>query len=325
MYRNSARPKDSERLRVAFFGTSDRSVPILETLQQNFDLALCVTKCDVRTGRHRELKECGVKVWAKNNGVPYIEIGDFQAENVKKVINGVDELKIKVGVTADFSFMVPQKVIDAFEHKILNIHFSLLPKYRGASPVQFAILNGDKETGITYYLMDAKMDTGNIVHQEKYALPEGETAVDAYKRLFAEAGKGLEKVINEYISGSIIPYSQDHSKATYTYSKSCPDNTHVFKDDAKIDWETPIESIYNSIRAYNPWPISWTTAGELEKKYLKNLHLEFKNNIGNKEARVLIFGGSMQEGGLIINSLQLEGARVMLWKDFKNGYLSETG
>ena len=155
-------------MNVAFFGTSDKSLPILNTLKEGFNLSLCITKADTKVGRRQELKESGVKTWAKGNNVDYLCIDSIETSQ-KEIIKKLKKNDIKIGVVADFSFMIPIEIIETPKHGLINIHFSLLPKLRGASPVQHAILKGLDETGITYYLMNERMDTGDILRQIKHS------------------------------------------------------------------------------------------------------------------------------------------------------------
>ncbi|HSX39203.1 MAG TPA: methionyl-tRNA formyltransferase [Candidatus Saccharimonadales bacterium] len=300
------------KIKIAFFGTSDRSLPILEKLKLNFDLDLCVTKSDSKFGRKQLLKETEVKKWAKQNSIKFFEIDKLSKDVAHELANALGTYQIDVGVVADFSFIIPEEVINAPKFKLINIHFSLLPKYRGASPVQFALLNGETKTGITYYLMDKNMDTGEILSQIEYKIPQNITAGALYKEMFVEAAEKLPEVINGYVKSEITPLSQDNSKATYTNSKTHPKNTFIYKEDAKIDFkQTPVQ-IERQIRAFNPWPIAWTTLGEL--------NLKLKND-KNGDLKVKIFEAEIENDELNIKRLQVEGGKVLDWQQFKNGFI----
>ncbi len=240
---DEAIPMEFTKMKIAFFGTSNRSIPILNALKANFELVLCITKEDSKAGRHQVLRENGVKTWAKSNNIPYICIQKLDNEGVFKVIGPLKSYAVDIGVVADFSLIIKQEIIDTPPFKLINIHFSLLPKYRGACPVQFAILNGDTKTGITFYLMDKNMDTGKILAQVEYTLIGSETSGELYKILFEIAAQKLPNVIKEYVSGKTTPLPQNdtqatldariaRSTATYTYSKTHPKNTFIYKEDA---------------------------------------------------------------------------------------------
>lgn len=336
----------TEKMKIAFFGTSDRSIPILNTLSDSFsfpnasssnlELVLCITKQDSKVGRHHITKETAVKTWAKSHNIPSFCIEKLDNEGVSKLTSFacvVEQLKIvellkssavDVGVVADFSLILKQEIVDTPPFKLINIHFSLLPKYRGASPVQFAILNGDKKTGISFYLMDKNMDTGKILAQVEYTLTGNETSGELYKTLFDIAAKKLPNVITEYVGGKITPVPQDESLATYTYSKTHPKNTFIYKEDAQIDWSKDIEYIKRAIRAYNPWPISWSTLSDLDNsQFLREKGLKIRAG-ANKSLKIKFYELDEVHDVRLRRwtaKVQVEGGKILSWKDFENGYL----
>lgn len=303
-------------MKIAFFGTSDRSIPILEELNKKFDLVLCVTKADSKIGRHQTTKETAVKKWANQNNVALVTIKSLDDNTKKEIIDQIKALGVTLGIVTDFSFMLPEKIINTPQYSLINIHFSLLPKYRGACPVQFAILNGDKITGITYALIVKKLDAGPILTQITHKIAGNETAEGLYKILFKKAAGGLLKVVKGYINGEITPTPQDETQATYCYSKTHPNKTIIYKEDAKIDWLDSPTQIERQIRAYNPWPISWTNLAELSKHF----ELRLKQNMNN-ELRLKIYGGRLEGDILKVDKLQVEGGKIINWEDFVNGYL----
>lgn len=309
-------------MKIAFFGTSDRSVPILEALNATGFLVLCVTKPDSKIGRKQEIKENGVKTWAKANNIPYLEVASLKGETATHIITDLKKYEVTYGVVADYSLMIPNDIIDYFNKKLLNIHFSLLPKYRGSSPVQFALLNGDKSTGITYLLIENKLDAGDIIFQIEYNINSNFTSQELYKILFKLAGENLPKVLSEYDKHLLPTSKQDESKATYTYSPTQPKSTCIFKEDAKLAWEKTPEQLECAIRAYNPWPIAWTTLTDLTatSKIVTKAHNLRKGIDG--ALKVKIFSSKITEGLLEIESLQVEGKNKTAWDTFENGYLA---
>lgn len=308
-------------INIAFFGTSDKSFPILEKLNKEFNLALCVTKSDTKVGRKQIVKECGVKKWAKNNHIDYICVDSIKNENEKKILTALKNKEIELGVVADFRFIIPKSILECPQFGLINIHFSLLPKLRGASPVQHSILEGFKQTGITYYLMNEKMDEGDIIKQVEYELNQTETTDILYKKLFELAADNLANVIKKYVEGKIELIRQDPKKATYCTSKSKPKTTYIYKDDARIDWTKEPEVIERQIRAYYPWPIAWTTLGELENNNKLYSQIQLKDNVYPKY-RVQIIEAEKTNGQLKINKLQVEGKNEIDWMSFVNGYAS---
>lgn len=307
-------------MKIAFFGTSAKSIPILNSLIQNFDLGLCITKKDVKYGRKLENKETMVKTWAKENNIPY-----FCADNIKidqiEICELLKKNSIELGIVADFSYMLPKNIIETPKKGLINIHFSLLPLLRGASPVQHAILNGFEYTGITYYLMDLGMDTGAILDQIVMPLEGTETTGKLYNIMFQQAATELPKIINSYINENIQPQEQDHTMASYCYSKTNPKSTIINKQDALIDWKDSVEHIERQIRAYNPWPISWTYLENLEHNHKITEKIELKNTT-NKKLSVKIHKATILENKLKIEKLQIEGKNILDWKSFKNGYVN---
>src|SRR3989344_650040 len=331
-------------MRVAYFGTSDRSIPVLESLNKNFELVLCVTKNDTVVGRKQEKRETEVKKWAKTNKKPLVEISGMKEDKLK-IIDSLIVKKVEIGVVADFSFMIPEEIINTPRHKLINVHFSLLPKLRGASPVQFTILQGYEKTGITYYLMTKGMDNGPVLRQVEHELKGNESADKLYKSLFLLAAENLTSVLNDYVNRKITPVEQDESKATYTYSPSHPKNTFIFKEDAEVNWEKEDELIWRCVRAHTPWPIAWSTLEKLEDSRLardsglkvkqnkdKNLKIKiyeaelntYPNEDNDKENKNQKTGSNVHQNKnfrLKITTLQVEGSKKISWEEFKNGYL----
>jgi methionyl-tRNA formyltransferase len=309
-------------MKVVFFGTSDRSIPILEALRKNFELVLCVTKTDTKIGRHQEPKESGVKRWASRNGVYFLEIPGFKEEEIGRIVKEIVEQEIELAVVCDFSFIIPYKLIETMKGKFINIHFSLLPKYRGASPVQFCLLNGDKNTGITFHLIEKGMDDGAIIKQYEYTIPPNITSGELYVELFKLASEKLSLVINGYIRAQLTPLLQDMTKATYTYFRSHPKSTFIYKEDARIDWSKTPQVIEREIRAFNPWPISWGRIGELEQNTsLLQDNLRLRPGL-NTSSIMKIYSAELEDGKLKIKEIQVEGKRRTSWDTFKNGYIA---
>jgi len=307
-------------MKLVFFGTSDRSVPILESLKSHFDIVLCVTKKDVVVGRKQIKKETGVKKWAEENNINFIEINSLKGVDLDKVISEINKVNPDYGIVADFSFIIPKEIIDLFDIRLINIHFSLLPKYRGSSPVQFAILNGDDTTGVTFHVVDEKMDNGCILFQSGYKTNGTETSGELYDTLFKIAADKLPEVLEKYSQGQITPLPQDKELATFTYSKSHPKSTFIFKEDALIEWGKKPEEIDRLIRAFNPWPIAWSYLKDMEKSKCLDSRFKLKKHI-NKDLKVKIHKALLKDGKLSIEDLQVEGKNKMKWKDFENGYL----
>ena len=310
-----------KKLKLAFFGTSDRSLAILENLHNNFSLVLCVTKSDTKVGRNRELRETAVKKWAREQGIKYVEIRSLRDYDLRTVLENLLKYKPDYGVVADFSYIIPEDIIKFFAGKLINIHFSLLPKYRGASPVQFAILNGDETTGVTYQLISKRMDAGDILSQIGYKMNQTETSGELYETLFHVAADKLPDVILGHYSGSIKPMPQNEDNATYTFSRTHPHNTFIFKEDGLINWKNDPKSIDQKIRAFNPWPIAWTYLKDIQEAgCLTRGKIKLREHIDG-ELTVKIYSAHLEKDKLSIDELQVEGKKIMSWKEFENGYV----
>lgn len=308
---------------LIYFGTSDYSIILLEALKKSPDvnLKLVITKPDKPTGRHQEMHASPVKKWCIENAIQFITPASLKKE-LPKVKTKIQEQNVKIGAVADYGLIIPKELIDTFEKVLINIHFSLLPKYRGACPVTYTILNGDKETGISFLFTVSEMDKGDIIKQIPYSIIEKETDESLYQKLFKLASEKLVEVLNDYIKGKLTPKKQDESKATYTTPSGKFDRTtYVLKEDAKIDWSKDAAQIEQMIRAYYPWPIAWTTLGECSQYLKRELKVE-----ENKDLRVKIYEAHLakeKEGVLVIDKIQVEGKKMMSFIEFENGYLKK--
>jgi len=302
-------------IKTIFFSTSDRMVPLLEEINKITDIQLCITKKDVEVGRHQNIKENPVKQWCIENKREYIQIDNLKGKDLITVLEKVKEVNPDLGIVVDFNFIVPNEILETFGNKLVNIHYSLLPRYRGASPIQFSILNGDKETGITYQLVHKEMDKGNILMQERYALVGNEASGDLFEQLLNLNIISMDKFVNQWTKGMLKEIVQNEGDATYTYSTIQPKKTIIFKEDAYTELKESPEVIERKIRAFYPRPILWTHMKHLTR--FKGLNLK---DISKENLTVKIFEGKMINNNLEIQTLQVEGKNKMSWKEFLNGY-----
>jgi len=208
--------------------------------------------------------------------------------------------KPDVGVLASYSRILPIDELKAIPHGILNLHPSLLPKYRGPSPVQTAILNGEKQSGITIIKMDEEIDHGPIVSQlEETILPE-DTSESLYRRLFNIGSQKLVTILPDYLEDKIKLKSQDHSQATYSKKLS--------RDSGKIDWQKPPEYLERMVRAMFPWPGTWAEIRDT------------RYEISKPTKRLKILKAHLESGRLVLDLVQLEGKKPVTFKQFREGY-----
>ena len=280
---------------VVFFGSSKFVIPILEVLRRNFDLSLVLTTENPKTLKvdlalqGEALQSYAVVEYCVKKKIKYLSVSGLSDPNLKLKI---ENLKLEIAVLADFGLIIPQQILNVFPMGIINIHPSLLPKYRGPTPVQTAILNGEKITGVSIMKLDKEIDHGPILGQEKEEILDTDTADILYKRLFEKGANLLIKVLPNYIKGSLKPTTQNHKEATFTKTLTRQDG---YVDISKIKMQK--SKIDRMIRAYFPWPGVW-----------------FATKLNNVEKIIKL---------LPDQKIQVEGKKPVSYKDFLNGYPKE--
>ena len=303
-------------MKIVFFGTSNVALPILETLSRHHEIVGVVTQPDAIVGRKKELAESPVSVLAKEIGLKL-----FKPDKIKK--NDLFRLELQdlhaaLFVVVSYGKILPKEIIDLPELKTLNIHFSLLPKYRGASPIQFALLNGDDVTGSSIMVIDEELDHGPVVTAEKYPIDIDDNYITLSEKLAQASANLLHIALPDYAAGRLKPIEQNHAAATYTKI--------ITKDDGKIDWNKSAQGIYNQFRAFYPWPGIWTSWKGKKIKIIDCLPSPAAQS-GPLPATVLEGGFvACGEGSVLqINRLQLEGKTETDMHSFLNGYKDFVG
>lgn len=236
-------------MRIIFAGTSEFPLPVLHALKASHHELLAVyTQPDRPSGRGRKIKNSPVKAWAATNQVPI-----FQPENFKhsETIRVFSALEPDVMVVIAYGIILPRKLLSIPPLGCINVHASLLPRWRGASPIQHALLYGDKETGVTIMQMEAGMDTGPKITEVLCPILTGDTAGSLHDRLAHLAVAPLMETLDNLALNKITLKRQEEALATYA--------NKISKQDAAINWNKSAEEINNQIRAFNPWPIAHTT------------------------------------------------------------------
>ena len=225
-------------MKIIFFGTPSFVLPILEKLHKEHEIVLVITQEPKPAGRDQKLNYSAVDEWAFKRKIDK----QFDFENLPQA---------DLGVCAAFGKIIPESVINHFKYGLLNIHPSLLPTYRGASPIQTAIANCDNTTGVTIIKMDQKMDHGPIVTQFKEEILKTDTFESLATRLFERSADVITDLIEPYVKNKINIKEQDHEKATFTKL--------ISKEDGFVDLKNdPAKKIEAKYRAYSPWPGIWT-------------------------------------------------------------------
>jgi methionyl-tRNA formyltransferase len=296
--------------KIIFAGTTEFGIPILEKLKKDYELVLIITQPDRPAGRNQSLTPPPIKVWAQKNNIKII-----QPEKILDSKFEIQDLKPDLLLVAAYGQIIPKEILDIPTFKSINVHGSLLPKYRGASPIQAAIMNQDEKTGITLIQMDEKMDHGPMIARSETPLGK-ESFSDLYVKLSLLASDLVIKTLPEWFLGKIKPLEQIHEKATFT--KLIP------RSDAKINWSSPAGSVDAQIRALNPEPGTWTTFDGKIIKILKasivhDVKIELPGKIHSHQGLLAV---KCLDASLIIDEIQPEGKTVMTGKDFLNGLKS---
>lgn len=295
------------KISTIFFGTHNFAREVLQALveSEQIRIDLVITKPDRKVGREQKLQETPIKKFANKHKLPVRQPKDLDHLELTK--------EVDLGVVSEFGKIIPQQLIDYPKHGILLTHQSLLPKYRGPTPIQQALIEGETETGVSIIKMKPGVDTGPIVLQRQQEISDKDKHMDLRRKLSKLAAEALLEAIPKYVSGEINPQKQDDKKATMTEK--------ITKDKGEIDWNNTTETIYNKYKAFHHWPGIWTTwdgkrlkLNEITKAKNKDLpagKVEIKDDN--------IFIGTV-DGAITVKEIQLEGKQSMKAIDFINGY-----
>lgn len=278
---------------IVFFGTSQYSAQFLNSaLQNGLKIDLAVSAPAKPVGRRQILTENPVVSLAKKLKLPFeTSLAQLPARQLT--------CPLTLGLALDFNQIIPQPIIDLFAKGIINIHFSKLPQYRGPSPVQATILNGETQAWISYHLITARLDDGPVLAQTSLPLTGQETTADLYQRLVEKAAQEIPSIVSDWLSDRLRPRPQE-GQATYT--------SKLTASKAKIDWTKPPAEIDRLIRAAYPEPGAWTEVKlKVQSEKFKVMRLKIlKTHLENNE--------------LVLDCVQLEGKNPVSWKQFKEGY-----
>ena len=300
-------------MRVVFFGSPEAALPSLaRILRDGHAVELVITQPDKPAGRGRAVQACPVKIFAESRGLPV-----HQPDRIRKDPRSLELLQAiqpDIAVVAAFGQIMPASIIYLPRWHTVNVHFSLLPKFRGASPVAWAILAGEKRTGVTIFELNEKMDEGDVLLWEEMDIREGETAGELEARL-AEAGAGLiSETLSRRESMTLIP--QDHAAATLA--------PKLKKEDGLIRWTEPAGVIDRKVRAFTPWPSAFTALGGTRLQLTRGRPLDGPA-VAEPPGRVLSAGKeglrvSCGQGTVyLVERLKPENKREMSAADFCRG------
>lgn len=301
-------------MKVVFLGTPDFSVKPLEAINASkHQVIAVVTQPDRPVGRKAIITPCAVKACAQNLGLPVYSYEKIRYE-------GVEDLKAlnpDIMVTCAFGQILSKEILEIAKHGVINVHASLLPKYRGSAPIQYSIINGDKETGVTVMQTDVGVDTGDILMQTKLDIKDNETAGELFDRLSDLGAKTIVDALDKIERGELTPIKQDESLATHVKMLS--------KNDGLIDFNKTATQINNLIRGLNPWPIAFTFFEGKTLKVYSAMVKEGSGEIGSVkdlDGGINVYTGS---GVICFTEVQLEGSKRMNSKDFLLGHKINAG
>ncbi len=319
-------------LRIIYMGTPQFAVPALSALikgaapgvllPEGYEIATVITRPDKPAGRGRDIVFSPVKQTALEHNIPVWQPGSFKkAEHSASLAQYGADLYI----VAAFGQILPQSVLDQPRYGTLNIHASLLPKYRGADPIAEAILQGDKETGVSIMKLDVGIDTGPVLLRRSIPLTEDETTRSLTPKLADLGAQALLEALPGWIAGTITPQQQDEQRATHTRM--------LKKEDGALNWQLPASALARQVRAYDPWPGTYTHWKGKLLKILKaqSRAVETGTNVlpgtikVQEEAGHQVLAIVTGSGLLLVRQLQLEGKKAMSTEEFLRGYAQIVG
>lgn len=301
-------------LRIVYMGTPEFAVPSLEILVKNgWNVVGVITAPDKPKGRGQKLVPSPVKEAAEKLGLRVLQPTNLKSPEFQAELMALNaDLQIVVAFR-----MLPESVWNMPPIGTFNLHASLLPDYRGAAPINWAIINGEKETGVTTFFLKHEIDTGSIIFQEKVAILPEDDLGSVYEKLMSKGAELVLKTVEAISQDKVIPLTQDESKAIHHAPK-------IFKETGEINWENSAESIHNLVRGLSPYPAAWTSLDGKNCKIFKTAVSEGnlpKVEIGKYSTDGKTFLKFQTGDGILdILELQLEGKKRMMIGDFLRGY-----
>ncbi len=303
-------------LNIVFAGTPAFGLPCLDALAQStHHLQAVYTQPDRPAGRGRKLQASAVKEWALTHQIPV-----YQPLNFKDpaTVAELAALEPDIMIVIAYGLLLPKAVLEIPKFGCINVHASLLPRWRGASPIQQAILHGDNETGVTIMQMDIGLDTGNMLHKAICPILPTDTAGTLHDKLAQISAQPLLATLDELATNQAKPEVQNDALATYA--------SKINKEDALINWQESAKEIDQKIRAFNPWPIAYIYFNEevLRIHQAQIVDREFKENPGTvtqvDKKGILIATG---EGGVLVEKIQFPGGKIITVADWLNSSRSQ--
>lgn len=307
-------------LKIVFMGTPEFAVTILDALlENNYTIVGVITAPDKPAGRGRKLNKSAVKEYAETKGLTILQPTNLKNETF---LEALKDLNANLQIIVAFR-MLPKVVWHMPEYGTFNLHASLLPNYRGAAPINWAIINGETKTGVSTFFIDEKIDTGEMIFQEEINIEANENAGNLHDKLMHLGSDLVIKTVKAIVKGKVETTPQPEDTISRTAYK-------LNKDNCKIDWTSPIDTIFNKVRGLSPYPAAWCQLNNDEaildiKIYtVEKEIMEHNHAVGNiistkKEVKVAV-----KEGYIKILDIKLPGKRTMDVKSLLNGYSFKT-
>ena len=301
-----------QMLKTIFMGPPAFAIHNLEIVDKNKDLKLIFTKEDKPNSRGNKIMNSPVKNYALENNISILQPSRMRDE---EIISEIKKINPDLIVVVAYGKIIPKEIIEIPKYGIINVHSSLLPKYRGASPIHSAVINGDKETGVSIMYIEETLDSGDVILKEYCAIEEEDTLGTLHDKLKKIGAKGLEKAIDLIESGKVIAEKQDESLVTFVKP--------ISKEQEIIDWSDTKENIYNKIRGLNPFPGALSYYDDqIIKVYLsEKIDKEYDGEYGevveiiNKKGPVV----KVKNGGIILKEVKFQGKKSQSGIDIING------
>lgn len=296
---------------IIFMGTPDFSTTVLEMLIAEHNVIAVVTQPDRPVGRKKKMTPPPVKEIAVKHGLPVYQPEKLtQSEELEQLI----ALESDLIVTAAFGQLLPEKLLEAPKLGAINVHASLLPKYRGGAPIHQAIIDGETKTGITIMYMAKKLDAGDIIAQRAIDIEQQDDVGTMHDKLSFLGADLLKETLPAIINGTNNRQPQDDSEATFA--------SNISRDDEKIDWQQPAEAIYNHIRGLSPWPVAYTIMDDANMKlYAAHIVTNKKGKPGEiiETTKKAIIVGTGSQDAIALTDIQVAGKKRMLAANYLSG------
>ncbi len=313
----------AKNLRIIYMGTPDFAVaPLKELIENQYNVVAVVTAPDKPAGRGKKLRKSAVKEYAETQNLNILQPEKLKNPEFNKQLQ---ELKPDLNIVVAFR-MLPEMVWQLPKLGTFNLHASLLPQYRGAAPINWAIINGETKTGLTTFFIDKEIDTGKIILQEEIEIAHNDNVGTLHDKMMQKGAKLVLRTVNLITEGNYEPKAQNALIKDVSQLKPAP---KIFKNDCKINWEQQGKKIYDFIRGLSPYPAAWTifqsiegdkilSAKIFEADYLREKHEMITADIDSDKKTYLHI--AVADGFIAIKKIQLEGKKQLKIQDFLRGF-----